>query len=478
MSKIMKNIFVLITLFTALLNVYSQDNYDKGIFAAKSGDYVKAVNLLKDVVNKEDKYDGFYYYGLALLNTGSMKQAETIFQKALSKDKEGVGALAGLGELYSRKKEFDKADSYYKKALKIEPENLDVLLAEAKNLTNAGKVDDAIVVLSYAKTVSSGNPNVYVGLGDAYYFRRAFGTAEENYKKALSLKSNNARAHYGLGKVAFRRKEYNKALEEFNKAISDNQNFADAYLEKGRLLYFNENYEDALKTFEKYAQLQPGSVEGLTYIAKVKYGQKKYDEALSDLQNIVDKNPDADLSSAYKYMAYIYNDKEEYEKAKEYFSKVPADLFDLEDHLKLAQIYANTKDLTSAYKQFDEAIKHDSADYNIYYQMGLVEFNEKKYENAIINFQKAIDFGTPQLASYVYKGLSLYSLQKYEDALNEFNIVIGKDNSYVPSWLWKARSEVALDKFDEAKNSYKKVLELEPGNKSAQEDLDILEKKK
>lgn len=473
----LRNILALTFALIAFSHVQSQDNFEKGINAAKRGDYVTALNLLKSTVNAENSYEGYYYYGLSLLNTGSLKQAEAEFQKALKKDSEGTDALKGMGDLYSKKKDYTKANSYYDKAIKVEPENIGLLLAKAKNLTVAGKIDDALNVLSLAKTINTENPDIYVGLGDAYYYRRAFKPADENYNKALKLKSGNAKALYGLGMIAFREREFNNALDYFNKAINANPNFADAYLEKGRLLYFNENYEEALKTFEKYSQLQPGSVEGQTYIAKVKYGQKKYDEALSDLEKIIQDNPDADLSSAYKYMAYVYNDKEEYEKAKENFAKVPKDLFDIEDHIKLAQIYSNTNEFSKAYAEFDEAIKQDSTVPYIYYQLGLVQFNEKKYEDAIVNFQKSIDMGTLQLAAYVYKGLSLFSLQKYDQSLAEFDIAISKDSKYVPAWLWKARSEVQLEKFDEAKNSYNKVLELDPGNKSAQEDLSIIEKK-
>ncbi len=33
-----------------------------------------------------------------------------------------------MGNLYSKKKDYDKADTYFKKALKEEPENVDVLI--------------------------------------------------------------------------------------------------------------------------------------------------------------------------------------------------------------------------------------------------------------------------------------------------------------------------------------------------------------
>ncbi len=475
MNNIIKKLFIVAFIIISSSGVYSQT--EQGIDAAKSGDYLRAVELLKSSADKEDSYEVYYYYGLSLLNTGSIKQAETVLNKALKKDDEGIGALTTLGDLYSRKKDYDKANSYYKKALAADPENIEVMLAQAKNLTKAGKLDESNNVLLFAKTLKNNDPDIYTGIGDNYYYRRAFKPAQENYNKSLSIKANNPKAHFGLGQIHFREKEFNDALDQYNEAIKDNPNFADAYLEKGRLLYFSEKYDEALTAFEKYSKLQPGSTEGLTYIAKVKYGQKKYDEALTILDDVVTKNPGEDLSSAYKYLAYVYNEKEEYDKALEYFLKVPKNIFDTEDYIKLAQIYYNKKDMDNAYKYFDEALIADSTDNTVFYQLGIMQFNDKKYENAITSFDRSIRLGTKQLAAYVYKGLSFYSLQKYEDALMSFDYANSIDNSYVPSWLWKARSEVALNKLDEARLSYNRVLELDPQNQSAKEDLAILDKK-
>lgn len=51
-------------------------------------------------------------------------------------------------------------------------------------------------------------------------------------------------------------------------------------------------------------------------------GQKEYDDALKILDDVVAKHPDADLSSAYKYLAYVYNDKLEYQQALDNFEKI------------------------------------------------------------------------------------------------------------------------------------------------------------
>ena len=71
MKKTFKEIFILLFILFMSANLSAQD-IDPGVEAAKKGDYVKAVNLLKNAVNGDDSYEGYYYYGLSLMNTGSM----------------------------------------------------------------------------------------------------------------------------------------------------------------------------------------------------------------------------------------------------------------------------------------------------------------------------------------------------------------------------------------------------------------------
>jgi len=171
MNKLIIKFFVVILALTFSSSSFAQ-GIDAGINAAKSGDYVKAVNLMKSSINSETGYEANYYYGLSLFQTGATKQAETYLNKALKDDDEGIEALRTMGDLYSSKKDYTKADS------------------------------------SFAKTISDKNPNVYVGLGDAYYYRRAYPPALDNYKQALSLNPKSAGAQYGLGQVYFKRSSH------------------------------------------------------------------------------------------------------------------------------------------------------------------------------------------------------------------------------------------------------------------------------
>ena len=157
-----KAIWIYAIIAVLFSSAYTYSQIDQGIKAAQSGDYVKAVNLMKAGIGSETGYEANYYYGLSLFKTGAVKQAETYLSKALKDDNEGVEALMTMGDLKSSLRKFDDASGFYKKALAEEPENLNVLFAQANNFTKAGKVDDAITTLTFAKTLSEKNPDVFL----------------------------------------------------------------------------------------------------------------------------------------------------------------------------------------------------------------------------------------------------------------------------------------------------------------------------
>ena len=92
-------------IFAAAVN--AQDNLEKGMNAVKKGDYLGALNLLKGV--SKDSYDANLYYGIALFQTGSVKDAEKFLKDAIKKDEERPEAYSALGELYSSQKNYGEA---------------------------------------------------------------------------------------------------------------------------------------------------------------------------------------------------------------------------------------------------------------------------------------------------------------------------------------------------------------------------------
>ena len=78
MKKLKLTYLILLTgfLLSFSLNAIAQDKIDRAISSTKSGDYVTAIGLFQGSMSGNDDYEANYYYGKALLETGSLIDAE------------------------------------------------------------------------------------------------------------------------------------------------------------------------------------------------------------------------------------------------------------------------------------------------------------------------------------------------------------------------------------------------------------------
>ena len=135
-----------VLIFTAIIlagvmNVYGQDNIEKGNDAVLKGDYVKALEYLKTA--PKDKYEGSLYYGIALFKTGSIDEAEKYLKGAISIDNEKPEAYAVLGELYSSKKKYSDAEKWLTESLDI-----------ARSIKNKSQIYSVDIALGKLKTIT------------------------------------------------------------------------------------------------------------------------------------------------------------------------------------------------------------------------------------------------------------------------------------------------------------------------------------
>ena len=484
-NKYLKTVLLILFALFFAGRIYAQDNLSKGIDAVNRGDYVQALSLLKSA---PDSYEKDAYYGMALLKTGSLADAEKTLNAATQRETERPEAYSFLGQVYTAEKKYSDAATQFENARKYLPLNktkadlnkdeinlvISVLSAEAQNFiadTRSGNnVDKAIASLTLAKTYDDKNPNIYIGLGDAYYTRGAFDIAQTNYDAALKYRGNYAPALYGQGMIAFKKKKYSDALDYFTKAADADNNFAPAYFEKGLLLYLNDNFQQAVDAFNKYAQLVPGSPRGEVYRAKALYGMQNYDESMGILQKVLSADPAN--SEANKYVAYNYIKKKDYDKAESSFNNVKPEDLNSEDYMMWSTIYTDKKDYTKAGDLLNKSLVLDSTDENTYFEFGKMLFAAQNYADALPKFSKAIDLGIQNVAAYVYKGITYYYLQDYTNAVTWLDKSIALNSTINSAYLWKGNSLFAAGKFPEALDTYNLYLSKVPDDEFAKSQVD------
>jgi len=115
-------------------------------------------------------------------------QALTPWTRAADLDKSWVLPVNGIGMVYTSKRDFGTARSYFFQALQRD----------------------------------SNWPFPYENIGNAYWEEKDFGHAKEFYQKALEKAPNWAKPHYHLAYMALDAKDYPTAVTEFDAALDSN----------------------------------------------------------------------------------------------------------------------------------------------------------------------------------------------------------------------------------------------------------------
>ncbi len=340
-------------------------SFDKAI-----SDYTKAIELDPDYA------DAYYNRGLACNQfvhyyskpftddaIGKFDKAVTNFSKVLELDSDYVLAYAGLGNAYYRHGEWDKATEYYNKALaredlilkKVGGKGLkDVYHSRARNY-NQFQRTFCDAVSDYKKALELNPENLdalsHIAMisvinreykGGLEVCNRAFHLIESREKFAEAggyIYGYRAQCYYGLG-------EYDKAAADFKKAMKSPALIGETYRHMGFCYLKMGDAEKAKKTFEKGTAYLTKEIEkGGPYGHGTEYrsynerglcytGLGEYDKAISDFEKTRESNPPYLLYGkdfyveATKNLGTIYREMGDAEKAKSY----------LEEALKRAEL--------------------------------------------------------------------------------------------------------------------------------------------
>jgi len=123
--------------------------------------------------------------------------------KLAQKDPESPMVWAVLGDLFSSNKMHDKAIEAYKKALELQPGNVDTLVRLGNAYFDSGAYEAAITTYTEALTIDPRNADVFTDLGVAYRRIKRPEKALSVFRKATDIDSTHASSRYNQGVVLF-----------------------------------------------------------------------------------------------------------------------------------------------------------------------------------------------------------------------------------------------------------------------------------
>jgi protein O-GlcNAc transferase len=190
---------------------------------------------------------------------GKLEQAEVSYKKILKKQPENPEVLYMLGVLFCQLARYDLAIKYIKKALQFRPANI----AEAYYnlgyaLQEEGQLDEAITHYLKAIKLKPSFALPYCNLGYVLEKKGQFDEAITYSRKAIELKPSFAEAYCNLGYALRQKGQLDEAIVYYQKAIELKPSFA-AYCNLGYTLQQKGQLEEAERYYLNALQINPNS---------------------------------------------------------------------------------------------------------------------------------------------------------------------------------------------------------------------------
>jgi SpoVK/Ycf46/Vps4 family AAA+-type ATPase len=364
----------------------------------KSDTAIEAYQKAVDINPKNPEAATIYTRMMVLSPTNGTYADKTIgyAQNAIAAGSKDPDLYYTMGNIYRKKREYDKAEENYRKILELTPDTAEPLIE----------------------------------IGYVFFRKQEYGKAEEHYMKAIELatdKKIKSRAYSSLADTYAIEDEIEKALGAYQKAIELDPENSSAYSMAAEMFARKKEYDKAVEYAQKSIELGTGEREkALRYqsLGDVWRHKGETEKALECFQKAIDLNPR--YASPYDSIGRIFIDKKEYDKAIEYHLK-SIELETLNEakastYYLIGLAYRGKGEYDKAEESYRKAIELDLRNSFLYNEMGLLFKEKGEYDKAVEYHKKAAELEPNQ---YTYenladtldaKGEHGEALKKYEQA--------------------------------------------------------------
>ena len=376
-------------------------------------------------------------------------------------------ALLAKGRAAEAEQQFDAAA----KATKSKDAKVLTMIAQAYAESDVKDVTKPLAYVQAAETVNKTklDPALLIARGDLYLKKDdGGGEAMTSYDRATAVDANNALAFYKKGKLNVRSRNGAEAKTNLEKAIAINPSYAPAYQELAEMYYIAGKYDLALSTFDQFRNMAEPSTNTMAEYASFLYLSKKYPESLVEVNKVLAVEPNNFTMNRLKaFDLYETGDYPGAAAAMQQFMKIaPPEKVLPEDQAYLNKILLRTGKGGEAIAGLQKTVQNaaDPKDKNVALHDLYTAYNSQKAYPEAIKVLKQI-MATPygDLLDQFRLGDAFSANKQYPQSDSVFNIINVAKPTYGPAYLARARANVARDpdaKQGLAKPHYEKYIEL------------------
>lgn len=238
--------------------------------------------LLKGQVTAET----FHQYAILSSSLCDTDTAERMLKKVIKMNPDIAKAHKDLGIIYLNKRLFDYAEDEFITAMRLQPNDFEIIFEYANFLYSVSKNTEAERFYQEALDIEPNNILALTFMALNKLILNQLDEAKNYIMKALNVNSHHEYIQFCAGRIFFARKEYEEAKHylihavEQNPDIETQNTLALTYYELGE-------YDFAINIFNNLLAKKPDNISILMSLAKCYESLKDNDKALEYLDKIV-----------------------------------------------------------------------------------------------------------------------------------------------------------------------------------------------
>lgn len=351
-----------------------------------------------------------------------------------------------------------KAAEYYRKAIAVSPNDIELRLSYAKMLDSLGSEDAAVAEYNYILGKTTDNKEVLYAL-------------ERIYKKKLENSPSNPDITANLGAIMQKQGKLDDALMYYQKSEYLNPSNINTRLNVGTLYQQKGDYKTAIKAYDSILILYPDNINANLYKAQANAALGDTKAAINGYQKVL--SLDAANTEAQTQMLELIKGSMTINEFISYVKKNLAASNPSELLYNYALDLHKQNKLSDAITIYNETLKLNSQNPEIYINLAIAQ-NQSGTPDAAISTLKIAEAKFPTNSqikdvlssiskdltnSKLAKAASYYDIKDYQTAVTEY---LNITPATVDSMLGAASSYQAMGDIDNAILYYQKALQLKP----------------
>jgi Flp pilus assembly protein TadD len=383
------------------------------------------VSLQKAIVMDSTFVDAYLALGQMYVETGRLKQAQTVLQQAARFTKKDPRIHLALGVAHFEQAHFQDALKQFNRVLELDPDNsrakqllslsrLNLGVEEYQN----GRKTQALEHFESAVKVDPRNANAYRNLAVVLYETDQFVKAKEALLKGLKSEPGDKKMLQMLLQLCEHEKDFKGAQDAAENLHKYNPKDIDIALHLAYLYRFNNEADRAFGLYQSLLKQHPKEKRIYDEYSDLYVALSQYDSALAVYAGLLTRTPGE--KKIYEDVARIYTEAKRYDSARTAYRKV---LCGNEDdkriYQKVAETYITEGHQEMAVSVYREALTQFTDDWELNSALGLL-CEKVDSADAITTYRRMIGIQASNPYPYVRLGIVYSKLDSAGAAAENF----------------------------------------------------------